>query len=560
MQRARKIAGLGTVAMIAACAPRASACTPDPITGLCCTSGLTLAPPVSQPLGAIARSGGGGGPEATTLVHVFSNDYSAAPVGPPVDPTINLGDTIHWQWDASFHSVTSVSGSVESFSSGVLNAGATLDHTFTHAGVFTYFCTIHGHDNGDGTTFGMSGTITVVVPVVSSTWNVDFDGSWQTASNWTNNAIPTSAGDIANFGSSISGPRGINVDAPTTVGAMNFDSPSPKSYLIAGGSTLSLSGASGGVATVGVADGSHTITTRLQPVTGVNFNVAPATSTLSVSSLQTSTSALTKQGNGTLIVNNVRAGGLNISSGTVVVSSNGGDTGASRVNTLTIVGGAAPTATLDLKNNDMIVTSGAVGVIQAQIKNARHGGAWDQFGITSSAAQAATPKNTTLGLLSGTEYKTVHGPAGTFDGFTIADSDLLIKYTYYGDTDFNGVVDFDDYSRTDSGFNNNKSGWFNGDFDYNGIVDFDDYSLIDLAFNTQSGTLRRAIDYLNGGDRSDDGMNLLALRQVEQHYAVFGDAYATSFLNAVPEPTSAGVLLSGLAASAASIRRRRRLA
>ena len=62
---------------------------------------------------------------------------------------------------------------------------------------------------------------------------------------------------------------------------------------------------------------------------------------------------------------------------------------------------------------------------------------------------------------------------------------MLVKYTYYGDTDFNGVVDFDDYSRTDAGFNQHKTGWLNGDFDGNGVVDFDDYSLIDLAFNTQ---------------------------------------------------------------------------
>ena len=67
---------------------------------------------------------------------------------------------------------------------------------------------------------------------------------------------------------------------------------------------------------------------------------------------------------------------------------------------------------------------------------------------------------------------------------------LLIKYTWYGDTDFNGTVDFDDYSRTDSGFNAHKTGWLNGDFDDNGVVDFDDYSLIDLAFNTQGGALR----------------------------------------------------------------------
>ena len=65
-----------------------------------------------------------------------------------------------------------------------------------------------------------------------------------------------------------------------------------------------------------------------------------------------------------------------------------------------------------------------------------------------------------------------------------------MKYTYYGDTDFNGVVNFDDYARIDSGFLNNRSGWLNGDFDGNGVVNFDDYSLIDLAFNTQGAGLR----------------------------------------------------------------------
>jgi hypothetical protein len=50
-------------------------------------------------------------------------------------------------------------------------------------------------------------------------------------------------------------------------------------------------------------------------------------------------------------------------------------------------------------------------------------------------------------------------------------------------------VNFDDYVRTDNGFNNRRSGWVNGDFDLNDQVNFDDYVLIDLAFNTQSGTL-----------------------------------------------------------------------
>src|SRR5687767_2717473 len=76
-------------------------------------------------------------------------------------------------------------------------------------------------------------------------------------------------------------------------------------------------------------------------------------------------------------------------------------------------------------------------------------------------------------------------PRGAPPGETIDTSAVLVKYTYYGDTNFNGVVNFDDYSRTDAGFNFGRSGWLNGDFDGNGSVNFDDYALIDLAFNTQ---------------------------------------------------------------------------
>ena len=54
----------------------------------------------------------------------------------------------------------------------------------------------------------------------------------------------------------------------------------------------------------------------------------------------------------------------------------------------------------------------------------------------------------------------------------------------------NGQVNFDDYSRTDFGFNQSRTGWLNGDFDGDSIVNFDDYSLIDLAFDTQ---LHRAL-------------------------------------------------------------------
>ena len=127
--------------------------------------------------------------------------------------------------------------------------------------------------------------------------------------------------------------------------------------------------------------------------------------------------------------------------------------------------------------------------IQTKIRTARNAGAWNGLGITSTSASTAVPKNTTLGVMEAFEFKSIYGAGALFDGQVIDTTAVLVKYTYYGDSDFSGHVDFDDYSHTDGGFNNHRTGWFNGDYDGNGVVDFDDYSLIDLAFNTQGGTL-----------------------------------------------------------------------
>ena len=64
-----------------------------------------------------------------------------------------------------------------------------------------------------------------------------------------------------------------------------------------------------------------------------------------------------------------------------------------------------------------------------------------------------------------------------------------MKYTYYGDVDFNGAVDSTDYNLIDFGFVSGESGWANGDVDGNGSVDSTDYNLIDFAFVSQGGVL-----------------------------------------------------------------------
>lgn len=144
--------------------------------------------------------------------------------------------------------------------------------------------------------------------------------------------------------------------------------------------------------------------------------------------------------------------------------------------------------TLDMTDEDLIVdysTTSPAATIQTLINSGRSGGSWTGTGITSTSARNRSPKITTLGLLLSTEYQAMNPSATSFDGETLDSTMVLVKYTFNGDTDFNGLIDFDDHSRVDAGMTNERTGWMNGDADGNGIVDFDDYSLVDQAFNNQ---------------------------------------------------------------------------
>jgi hypothetical protein len=303
-----------------------------------------------------------------------------------------------------------------------------------------------------------------------------------------------------------------------------------------------------GAGTVSVSGGTLTVSAfenhGLYTQTGGSASVGPVTSTgqLSVSG-------------GSLTVASIAQGTVVISSsGKVIVTPNGSNSGLSVIGNLAVSGAS----NLDLNDNDMVVSSGmSQAAITTSIRTARNGGAWTGNGITSSSAKTQTNHATMLGVLNGAEYHSVAGAAATFDGVSVNNSDVLVKYTWYGDTDFNGKVNFDDYVRTDNGFNNHLSGWLNGDFDLNGQVNFDDYVLIDLAFNTQSGTLRRALTLLDGSDRSDAGISDPALQRTEQHFLQFGSDYAQHFLAAVPEPVTPAVCLAALGVTAVTRRHRR---
>jgi hypothetical protein len=147
------------------------------------------------------------------------------------------------------------------------------------------------------------------------------------------------------------------------------------------------------------------------------------------------------------------------------------------------------TGTLDLNDNDLIIQGGASesSTIEALIAAGFNGGAWTldpgSSGITSSEAAATAnlaTGNTALGWASNGDLA-----YGSFDGVTVDSTDLIVKYTYYGDVDLNGAVDAaTDLTQIDSNYGM-KSGatWDLGDFTYEGAIDSSDLNLAYGNFN-----------------------------------------------------------------------------
>jgi plastocyanin len=75
-----------------------------------------------------------GATAATVTVDIINYAYTPDPI------TINVNDTVNWIWEGDFHSTTAVDGL---WDSGVYNTGYSYSYTFTSAGSFPYYCTIH---------------------------------------------------------------------------------------------------------------------------------------------------------------------------------------------------------------------------------------------------------------------------------------------------------------------------------------------------------------------------------------------------------------------------------
>ncbi len=73
----------------------------------------------------------------------------------------------------------------------------------------------------------------------------------------------------------------------------------------------------------------------------------------------------------------------------------------------------------------------------------------------------------------------------------VSPDDVLLKYTYLGDGNLDGLVSFDDYVGMDNAFFGliPNLGWATGDINFDNAINFDDYTVVDQAFFFQGAPL-----------------------------------------------------------------------
>jgi hypothetical protein len=115
--------------------------------------------------------------------------------------------------------------------------------------------------------------------------------------------------------------------------------------------------------------------------------------------------------------------------------------------------------------------------IMGYLTTGYNSGTWTGAGISSTncAAHVTSPPATNLGILTGTEYNSFN--TTPFHGITPVAADVLVQYTYVGDTNFDLNVDDNDLFALLANYSAGSStpaNYFGGDTTYDGLVDDND--------------------------------------------------------------------------------------
>ena len=157
-----------------------------------------------------------------------------------------------------------------------------------------------------------------------------------------------------------------------------------------------------------------------------------------------------------------------------------------RVDNLTIAGGAS----LDITNNNLVVdTADEESAQMESMILADYILMLQQGWVSPRLTSTATGPFTGLADLPNTKGPSQGPVRTTFVGESVGTNTALVKYTWNGDANLDGIINADDYFLVDAGFITQNKGWYNGDFNYDDIINADDYFLIDSAYVGQGSPL-----------------------------------------------------------------------
>ncbi len=127
-----------------------------------------------------------------------------------------------------------------------------------------------------------------------------------------------------------------------------------------------------------------------------------------------------------------------------------------------------------------------ITTIQNYLATGFNAGNWNGTGIVSSSAAGDALHRTAIGYAENSALGN-----SSFDGETVGQHSLLLKYTYYGDNNLDGVVDVgNDFNLFIDGISQHGSTWLQGDYMFDGKVDLgNDFNLYLVILHDQGSVL-----------------------------------------------------------------------
>jgi fibronectin-binding autotransporter adhesin len=425
------------------------------------TNGVLQAVAGSLGTGAITVTGTGlpGISSGTLDVSGFADTIGGLIVGSTGNVNVSLGNVLTVAGSAAF------AGSLNIVSGTASSLPETLIAYNSSSGAFA---NASGIPSGDHLVYAPTALELVRSGPATVTWNnAGGNGIWDTITgNWTNGTANVSYSDTSNG---------------NTGDSVAFNDANSGNYSVSIASAVHPSSV-----TFSNNNGNYTVTgeTGSNGIAGAGSMTFSGTGMVTLSSSNSYTGG-TSVNAGKLVLAGTNAfpanTALSITSGASVQIANhsGGSSYVPVMSSLTNSG------TIDITNNAMVVHNGSIGALTTEVAAAYHNGQWNGTSatggvITSSTAASNASHLTAVGVATGLT---------SFQGGAVLLSDVLVKYTYYGDANLDGGVDGSDYSRIDNGFLTHLTGWQNGDFNYDSVVNGSDYTLIDNAFNSQGVSL-----------------------------------------------------------------------